>query len=102
MQWSGWGDMKKPIGDKGEQLFRSIVEDCIKLINKKELVMIHCSAGIGRTGTLGTTIEALRCATKYKELSVFEIVDHMRRNRMGCVQTYEQYAFVYGQLQKML
>ena len=90
------------MGEKGEQLFRNIVEDCISHINKKELVMIHCSAGIGRTGTLGTTIEAMRCATKYKELSVFEIVDNMRRSRMGCVQTYEQYAFVYGQLQKML
>ena len=57
--------------------------------------MIHCSAGIGRTGTLGTMIEAIRSAHKYKALSVFEIVDNMRRHRMGCVQTPEQYNFIY-------
>ena len=64
--------------------------------------MIHCSAGIGRTGTLGTVIEGVRCAKQTSTLSVFEIVDNMRRGRMGCVQTPEQYAFVYHQLQQML
>lgn len=94
--------MKKPIGKEGEEVFHKIVEGCISLIEKKQLPLIHCSAGIGRTGTLGTMIEAVRCAKKFKELSLFEIVDNMRRNRMACVQTQEQYSFVYSQLQKML
>ncbi len=47
-------------------------------------------------------IEALRCARKYNELSVFEIVDNMRRSRMGCVQTLEQYNFIYNELKNML
>lgn len=76
--------------------------ECIELIESGRLVLIHCSAGIGRTGTLGATIEALRCARKNKALSMFEIVDNMRRSRLGCVQTFEQYSFVYHQLQKML
>jgi protein tyrosine phosphatase len=66
------------------------------------MVLIHCSAGIGRTGTLGTMIEALRCAKKENQLSVFEIVDNMRRNRMACVQTIEQYSFIYQELKLML
>ncbi|MCB0370086.1 MAG: hypothetical protein KDD45_11845 [Bdellovibrionales bacterium] len=66
------------------------------------MILIHCSAGVGRTGTLGTMIEAVRCAHKHGKLSVFEIVDNMRKERMGCVQTLEQYMFVYNQLQKML
>jgi protein tyrosine phosphatase len=78
------------------------VQDCIDRIDKKELTLIHCSAGIGRTGTLGAMVEALRCAKKYNELSVFEIVQNMRNSRMGCVQTPEQYTFIYQQLQKML
>jgi protein tyrosine phosphatase len=72
------------------------------LVSEKQMVMIHCSAGIGRTGTLGTMIEALRCARMFKALSVFEIVDNMRRHRMACVQTPEQYGFIYQELKKML
>lgn len=72
------------------------------MIEHKQMFIIHCSAGIGRTGTLGTMIEAVRSAKQAKALSVFKIVDNMRRHRTGCVQTYEQYHFVYQQLQKML
>lgn len=94
--------MKKPFGEKNEGLFRNLVEDSLRLIDNKELILIHCSAGIGRTGTLGTMIEALRCAKREKALSVFEIVDNMRRHRMACVQTFEQYSFIYQQLKVML
>ena len=64
--------------------------------------MIHCSAGIGRTGTLGGMIEAYRCIKKEGKLSLFEIVDNMRRYRMHCVQTFEQYKFMYQELQTKL
>ena len=66
------------------------------------MILLHCSAGIGRTGTLAATIEAARCAKKNGAVSVFEIVDNMRRGRVGCVQKMEQYSFVYHQLQQML
>lgn len=94
--------MRKPLGEQSEGLFRGLVEDCLQMAEHHELFLIHCSAGIGRTGTLGTMIEALRCARRDQALSVFEIVDNMRRNRMACVQTMEQYAFIYQQLRNML
>jgi protein tyrosine phosphatase len=50
------------------------------------MILLHCSAGIGRTGTFAATIEALRCAKKYGKISIFEIVDNMRKDRFGCVQ----------------
>ena len=93
--------MQKPV-EKDEQLFRNIVKECVDLIEKKELILLHCSAGIGRTGTLAAAIEAVRCAKRNGDLSIFEIVDNMRRGRVGCVQKMDQYAFIYHQLQQML
>jgi protein tyrosine phosphatase len=94
--------MRKPLGESGENLFRDLVNGAVHMIEQKELFVIHCSAGIGRTGTLGTMIEAVRSAKETKALSVFKIVDNMRRHRIGCVQTFEQYQFIYHELQKML
>ena len=66
--------MKKPLGEESEGLFRGLVKECLGLIERNEMFLIHCSAGIGRTGTLGTVIDSLRCAQQLKEISVFEIV----------------------------
>ncbi len=86
--------MRKPLGEHSEAIIKKLVEDCLK--SKDEMFLLHCSAGIGRTGTLGALIEAMRCARgEGKRLSVFEVVDFMRRQRMGCVQTLEQYIFIY-------
>jgi protein tyrosine phosphatase len=94
--------MRKPLGELSEGLFRGLVEDCVRMADSKELFVIHCSAGIGRTGTLGTVVEALRCLRKEGGASVVEIVDNMRRHRMACVQTMEQYGFIYQQVKSML
>lgn len=37
-----------------------------------------------------------------KALSVFEILDNMRRYRMGSVQREEQYLFIYETLRRLL
>ncbi len=92
--------MKKPLGEDSEKLFRGLVEMCLRLIEKNEMFLIHCSAGIGRTGTLGTVVDSMRCAEKHKALSVFEIVENLRKHRMYCVQTFEQYRFVYQELKR--
>lgn len=62
-----------------------LVEEAIELIEKKEMIIVHCLAGIGRTGTFGAVIEAVRCIRKLKNLSLFEIVSKMREDRNYCV-----------------
>jgi tyrosine-protein phosphatase non-receptor type 13 len=49
----------------------------------------HCSAGVGRTGTVLAILRHL----KTKE-SIVDIVRHLRHQRHGMVQTREQYQFI--------
>lgn len=58
-------------------------------------MVIHCSAGVGRTGVLcGIDI----CLQRAKEIGHFDVpatVLHMRCDRPGSVQTVMQYGFIY-------
>eukprot|EP00105_Crassostrea_gigas_P045796 XP_019929944.1 PREDICTED: receptor-type tyrosine-protein phosphatase F-like [Crassostrea gigas] len=58
-------------------------------------ILVHCSAGIGRTGTY-IAIDALSEAGKTQnKINIAEYIKKMRRNRMNMVQTYEQYKTIF-------
>ncbi|XP_056002216.1 receptor-type tyrosine-protein phosphatase alpha-like [Ostrea edulis] len=64
--------------------------------------LVHCSAGIGRTGTY-IAIDALHWAGKKdKKINIAEYVKKMRENRMNMVQTYEQYRSIFLALNDMV
>jgi len=61
-------------------------------------VIGHCSAGIGRTGTLFAcliALDKLNGSTPFDSLNLMEIVHQMRKQRAGMIQTLEQYSFAY-------
>lgn len=63
--------------------------------NKYPPVIIHCSAGVGRTGTfccLSNSVERLR---KTGQVDIFSTVKSIREQRAFSVQTPEQYQFGY-------
>ncbi|XP_065924911.1 receptor-type tyrosine-protein phosphatase alpha-like [Magallana gigas] len=61
----------------------------------KSPILVHCSAGIGRTGTF-IGLDALYKAGKASgKINVAEYVKIMRANRMNMVQTYEQYMTIF-------
>ncbi|XP_061194974.1 receptor-type tyrosine-protein phosphatase epsilon-like [Saccostrea echinata] len=57
--------------------------------------IVHCSAGIGRTGTYIALDTLERKGRKRKKVNVAEYVKKMRENRMNMVQTYEQYMVIF-------
>lgn len=64
---------------------------------KKPSVLVHCSAGIGRTGTLIGAYTAIKLMEigKLNRDSIQSILLVMRKARFGMVQRIEQYMFLY-------
>ena len=58
-------------------------------------VVMHCSAGIGRTGTLGAIDIALQQLTATGKVNLEGIVRKMRYQRAYSIQTPEQYEFCF-------
>ena len=77
----------------------------LKQANPNTPVVIHCSAGIGRTGTLMASYflydQFKQCQKKNKplEFSILAIARHLREQRHGAIQTLKQYTFLYRIIQ---
>jgi len=59
--------------------------------------LIHCSAGVGRTGTFIAVDQLIRIADSpdTSEVDVFNVVYQLRRDRRYMVQSISQYLYVY-------
>ena len=55
------------------------------------MVAVHCSAGVGRTGTFITLAEIKMRIEKKEDISIFECVRRLREQRWGMVYTESQY-----------
>lgn len=66
--------------------------------------MVHCSAGIGRSGTLVAIELCLMQLVAGNELVVSDMVAYIRQKRAQSVQTKEQYLYIFrfATLEKML
>ncbi|CAH2056165.1 unnamed protein product, partial [Iphiclides podalirius] len=63
--------------------------------NKSPPTIVHCSAGIGRTGCLIAILNGIKQLTNEQKVDVLGIVCNMRLNRGGMVQNSEQYELIH-------
>ena len=125
LQFVGWPDYGVPQEDNHIIHLVKEVRELIQMDrerSKKYNILVHCSAGVGRTGTfmaiyqLMDKIEELmhqrkenameragatasRKETKKdknNEINIFETVFYLRKKRMQMVQSWSQYQYLYA------
>lgn len=94
-QYIAWPDHGVPSSCKPVlELLRQVNE--YKLVHPEDgPIIVHCSAGIGRTGAFITIDLSIKQLRNQAETDIYEIVRELRLQRYGMVQTFDQYVFCY-------
>ncbi|KAJ8040305.1 Receptor-type tyrosine-protein phosphatase F [Holothuria leucospilota] len=65
-------------------------------------LLVHCSNGVGATGTFIAVYVLMDTVKKNKDVNIFDFVKNMRDERVDMVQTRVQYLFIFECLQAVL
>ncbi|KAL1786631.1 receptor-type tyrosine-protein phosphatase eta isoform X2 [Sigmodon hispidus] len=74
--------------------FRYLVRDYMKQIPPESPILVHCSAGVGRTGTFIAIDHLIYQIENENTVDVYGIVYDLRMHRPLMVQTEDQYVFL--------
>ncbi|XP_029371223.1 tyrosine-protein phosphatase non-receptor type 13 isoform X2 [Echeneis naucrates] len=91
LNYTGWPDHGTPT--QPEQLLTFI--SYMRHVHQSGPIITHCSAGIGRSGTLICIDVVLGLISKDADFDISDVVRNMRLQRQGMVQTEDQYIFCY-------
>jgi protein tyrosine phosphatase len=88
--YTGWPDFGVPEREDVKILLE-LVMSSIEGAASASPIVCHCSAGVGRTGTVAAILRYYNTGEE-----PLEIVKKLRQQRHGMVQTKEQFRFVRG------
>jgi protein tyrosine phosphatase len=104
LQLITWMDLKSPKEADLRELLSSF-NHILSKMKKDEKIVLHCSAGVGRSGVFLAAIEMEHYFLKYESLekfSVIECIKNLRKQRMNMVNTLNQYVFLKEYQKKFL
>ncbi|XP_030385445.1 tyrosine-protein phosphatase non-receptor type 61F isoform X2 [Scaptodrosophila lebanonensis] len=93
--YTTWPDFGLPSSPDAFLKFLQVVRASGALNNDVGPAVVHCSAGIGRSGTFCLVDCCLVLVDKYGECNVSEVLIELRSYRMGLIQTADQLDFSY-------
>jgi protein tyrosine phosphatase len=96
--YTKWPDHGTPTGTNDALFFLDKVESYRQLTRTQAPIVLHCSAGIGRTGTFCAIDIGIKRYLDTRTIDIASTVVKMRHERAGSVQTEDQYVFIHSAL----
>ncbi|NP_001085766.1 protein tyrosine phosphatase, non-receptor type 11, b L homeolog [Xenopus laevis] len=104
-QYLSWPDHGVPIEPGGVLSFLEEINAAQKYIPHSGPIVVHCSAGIGRTGTIiviDMLVDIINRQGLDCDIDIPKTIQMVRQQRSGMVQTEAQYKFIYMAVQKYI
>ena len=92
-QFVGWPDFEAPRFPQDLILFMRKVK--YEIGQDTSTLCVHCSAGVGRSGTFISLFNLMEAIANGSDISIFNVVNDMREYRPQMVQSWAQYRFIY-------
>ncbi|XP_061663501.1 receptor-type tyrosine-protein phosphatase O [Syngnathoides biaculeatus] len=95
LNYTSWPDHGVPTVNAIESILQFVHIVRQHANRTKDPVVVHCSAGVGRTGTFMALDRLMQHIREHEFADILGMVSEMRSHRLCMVQTEEQYVFIH-------
>ncbi|KAM5237789.1 receptor-type tyrosine-protein phosphatase V-like [Ctenodactylus gundi] len=96
LQFTTWPDHSIPEAPGSLLAFVELVQEQARAAQGTRPILVHCSAGVGRTGTFVALLRLLQQLEAEQVVDVFNTVYVLRLHRPLMIQTPSQYIFLHS------
>ncbi|XP_012872721.1 PREDICTED: receptor-type tyrosine-protein phosphatase V-like [Dipodomys ordii] len=96
LQFTTWPDHSIPEAPSSLLAFVQLVQEQVRATQAMGPMLVHCSAGVGRTGTFIALLRLLQQLEEEQMVDVFHTVYTLRLHRPFMIQTPSQYIFLHS------
>uniref|UniRef100_A0A674DRK0 Protein tyrosine phosphatase receptor type O n=1 Tax=Salmo trutta TaxID=8032 RepID=A0A674DRK0_SALTR len=95
LNYTSWPDHGVPTVNAIDSILKFVHIVRQQANRTKEPIVVHCSAGVGRTGTFIALDRLMQHIREHEFTDILGMVSEMRSHRLSMVQTEEQYVFIH-------
>ena len=99
--YTAWSDHNTPQLYNNLLAFIQVVKERERKISSSP-ILVHCTAGVGRSGTFLALYNLQDAIDQGVSISVYRLVNEMREHRPHMVQTFLQYKYIYLAILEMI